>query len=43
MRRDVEQEAFRRALEKARGQKNVKKATESGVSPCAAFKQFGIM
>lgn len=41
--RDVEEEVFRRALEKARGEKKVKKAIESGMSACAAFEQFGIM
>jgi regulator of RNase E activity RraA len=41
--RDVEEEVFRRALEKARGEKKVKTAIENGMSACAAFEQFGIM
>jgi len=41
--RDVEAEVFTRALEKARGEKKVKKAIEGGMSACAAFEQYGIM
>jgi regulator of RNase E activity RraA len=41
--RDVEEEVFRRALEKARGEKKVKKAIEEGMSACAAFEKYGIM
>jgi hypothetical protein len=39
----VEEEAFRRALEKARGEKKVESAMENGLSACAAFEQYGIM
>ena len=40
---DIEVEVFRRALEKARGEKKVRKAIEAGMSACAAFKKYGIM
>lgn len=41
--REVEKEAFEAALEKARGEKLVKNALESGMSSVDAFKKFGIM
>lgn len=39
----AEEEVFSRALEKARGEKLVKKALESGESAVAAFRKYGIM
>ena len=39
----AEEEVIRRALEKARGEKLVKKAIEGGMSAREAFDQFGIM
>ncbi len=41
--RAAEAEVFAKALEKARGEKLVKKAIESGMSARAAFDKFGIM
>ena len=41
--REAEEEAFTRALEKARGEKRVQKAIEDGMSACEAFATFGIM
>jgi len=41
--RNIKTEVFRRALEKARGEKKVRKAIEAGMSACAAFKKYGIM
>ncbi len=41
--RAAEEEVMRRALEKARGEKLVKKAIESGMSARQAFDEFGIM
>ncbi|MBN8460043.1 MAG: RraA family protein [Verrucomicrobia bacterium] len=41
--REIETEVFTLALEKARGEKKVKRAIEDGLSACAAFAQFGIM
>jgi regulator of RNase E activity RraA len=41
--RAAEQEVFVRALEKARGEKKVKKAIEGGMSAKEAFETFGIM
>ncbi len=41
--KDAEVEVFTKALEKARGEKLVKKAIENGLSAVEAFKQFGIM
>jgi regulator of RNase E activity RraA len=41
--RDVEDEVFTRALEKARGEKTVKKAIEGGMSAREAFEKYGIM
>lgn len=41
--REAEQEVFRRSLEKARGEKLVRKAIEGGMSACDAFAQYGIM
>jgi regulator of RNase E activity RraA len=40
---EAENEVFARALEKARGEKLVKKAIEDGSSAVEAFKKFGIM
>jgi regulator of RNase E activity RraA len=39
----AEQEVFVRALEKARGEKRVRKAIEDGMSAKEAFETFGIM
>lgn len=39
----VEKEAFEGAIEKARGEKKVKEALESGMSTVEAFNKFGIM
>jgi hypothetical protein len=36
-------EVFVKAVEKARGEKLVRKALESGSSAVAAFNEFGIM
>jgi regulator of RNase E activity RraA len=41
--REAEQEVFARALEKARGEKLVRKAIEEGLGACEAFAKFGIM
>lgn len=41
--REAEQEVITKALEKARGEKLVKKAIEGGMSARMAFDQFGIM
>jgi regulator of RNase E activity RraA len=41
--RAVENEVVTGALEKARGEKVVRKAIESGMSATAAFRQFGIL
>ncbi len=41
--KEVEQEAFIGAIEKARGEQLVKKALEQGMSTVDAFKKFGIM
>ena len=41
--REAEEEAFTRAIEKARGEKVVQKAIEDGMSACEAFATFGIM
>jgi regulator of RNase E activity RraA len=40
---EVRDEVFSRALEKARGEKLVKKGIESGMSAVEAFEKFGIM
>jgi regulator of RNase E activity RraA len=40
---EAEDEVFARALEKARGEKLVKRAIEEGSSAVEAFKKFGIM
>ena len=40
---EAEGEVFARALEKARGEKLVKRAIEEGSSAVEAFKKFGIM
>jgi regulator of RNase E activity RraA len=39
----AEEEVFVRALEKARGEKRVRKAIEDGMSTKEAFETFGIM
>lgn len=41
--RALEQQVIPRALEKARGEKLVRKAIEGGMSATAAFKKFGIL
>jgi regulator of RNase E activity RraA len=41
--REMEEEVFTLALEKARGEKKVRRAIEEGMSACAAFEQYGIM
>src|SRR5690606_25695292 len=41
--RDVEEEVFSTAIEKARGEKLVRQALEEGMSTVDAFEQFGIM
>ncbi len=41
--RGAEEEAFARALEKARGEKQVKNAIEAGMSAVEAFARYGIM
>jgi regulator of RNase E activity RraA len=40
---DAEQDVFVKSLEKARGEKLVRKAIESGMSAVEAFRKFGIM
>ena len=40
---EVVEEAFTGALEKARGEKDVRKALEAGMSTKDAFEHFGIM
>ena len=40
---EVEDEVFTLALEKARGEKLVKKAIEKGSSAVEAFEKYGIM
>ena len=39
----VEVEVVAKSLEKARGEKQVRKAIEAGMSACDAFEKFGIM
>jgi regulator of RNase E activity RraA len=39
----AEQDVFSQALEKARGEKLVKRAIEEGMSTVEAFRRFGIM
>ncbi len=39
----AEEEAFTKAIEKARGEKLVREAIEDGMSACEAFATFGIM
>ena len=39
----IEEEVFRLALEKARGEKRVRKALEQGMTALAAFDQYGIL
>ncbi len=41
--RKVEQEVFSGAIEKARGEKKVRKALEGGMGAVEAFEKFGIM
>jgi regulator of RNase E activity RraA len=41
--RAIEREVFSKALEKARGEKLVKKALERGMSARAAFQKYGIL
>jgi regulator of RNase E activity RraA len=41
--REAEEEVFRRALEKARGEKLVRKAIDDGMSAVQAFETYGIM
>lgn len=41
--RALETEVFSKALEKARGEKTVRRAIERGMSASAAFRKFGIM
>ena len=41
--KDAETEIFTKALEKARGEKAVRKALEAGSSAVSAFEKFGIM
>ena len=41
--RALEEDVVNRALEKARGEKVVRQAIESGMSATAAFKKFGIL
>lgn len=41
--RAAEEEVFRRALEKARGEKTVRRAIEAGMSAKEAFETYGIM
>jgi regulator of RNase E activity RraA len=40
---EIEEEVFKAALEKARGEKRVKKALEDGMTTVEAFRKFGIM
>jgi len=40
---EIAEEAFTGAIEKARGEKQVQKALEEGMSTVEAFKKFGIM
>jgi regulator of RNase E activity RraA len=41
--RAIEEEAVARALEKARGEKVVRKAIEAGSSSTDAFRKYGIL
>jgi regulator of RNase E activity RraA len=41
--RAAEQDVLRRALDKARGEKTVRKAIESGMSSTEAFRKYGIL
>jgi hypothetical protein len=41
--RAADQEVFRGAFEKARGEKTVRKALEQGMSAREAFEKFGIL
>ena len=41
--REIEQDAFIRALEKARGEKSVQKALQAGLTASEAFAKYGIL
>jgi regulator of RNase E activity RraA len=41
--KDVEEEVFSRAIEKARGEKIVQKKIQEGMSAKEAFEKYGIM
>jgi len=41
--RQAEQDVFAGAIEKARGEKTVRKAIQAGMSAGEAFRKFGIM
>lgn len=41
--KEIEKEAFEKAIEKSRGEKLVKKALQEGMSTVEAFEKFGIM
>lgn len=41
--KEIEEETFVRAIEKARGERTVLKAIQGGMSACDAFRQYGIM
>ncbi|TRX71161.1 RraA family protein [Carboxylicivirga sp. M1479] len=41
--KEIEQEVFKGALEKARGEKTVQKAIENGMSAVDSFNKYGIM
>ena len=41
--REAEEEAFAKAVEKARGEKTVRKAIEAGMPAAEAFEKYGIM
>lgn len=41
--KEIEEEIFVRAIEKARGERTVLKAIQDGLSACDAFQKYGIM
>lgn len=41
--KEIEEEVFEKALEKARGEKVVRKAIENGMTATAAFEKYGIL
>jgi len=41
--REIEEEVFTRAIEKARGEKTVMKALQQGMTATEAFRTYGIM